>query len=186
MPIHMPLAQKWVKAARSWLAAAIGVCIAVAAAADEQSSLPADAGAVLGLFVGQWEFEVRIRARDPSVPVLEARGRGEGRWILDGRFVEFRTQTVPPGQLEIQIMTYDVEAGVYRQWVFDAQGYTHEAEGEWDPETTTLIWSGQNAAGPFVIDDRWVTPRRLEWRLLLSTPDGELVEPIAGVVTKVD
>jgi hypothetical protein len=171
---------------RACLAATIAIFFAAAAAANDQTSLPSGASGVLGLFVGQWEFEVRILPQNPSDSAIEARGHGEGRWILDGRFVEFRTRSVPPGQLEIRIMTYDVETHDYRQWLFDARGYTHEAVGEWDPETKTLIWSGENTAGPFIINDRWVTPHRLEWRLRLFGPDGESVEPISGILTKVD
>lgn len=171
---------------RSWLAGAIGVCIAVAAVADDRTTLPPEAGAVLGRFVGQWETEARIQGQGESDQAIELRGRGEGRWILGERFVEFRTESVPPGQVEIQIMTYDEAAAVYRQWVFDSDGYTHDSVGEWDPASATLFWRGENAAGPFVIDDRWVTPRRLEWRLRRRASDGELVEVIGGVLTKTD
>ena len=38
MRINMPLAEKRAIGARSWLAAAVGVCIAVAAAADDQTT----------------------------------------------------------------------------------------------------------------------------------------------------
>ncbi len=182
----MPLAEKRAIGARSWLAAAVGVCIAVAAAADDQTTLPPEAGAVLGRFIGQWETQARIQGQDTSEPAIELRGRGVGRWILGGRFVEFRTESVPPGQVEIQIMTYDEDTAAYRQWVFDSEGYTHDTVGEWDPASATLFWRGENAAGPFVIDDRWATPRRLEWRLRQTTATGELVEPIAGVLTKTD
>jgi hypothetical protein len=109
-----------------------------------------------------------------------------GRWILGGCFVVFPTESVPPGQVEIQIMTYDEDTAAYRQWVLDSVGYTHHTVGEWDPASATLLWSGANTAEPFVIDDRWAPARRPEWRLRQTTATGELVEPIAGVLTKTD
>jgi hypothetical protein len=49
---------------------------------------------------------------------------------------------VGEGDTESWIMTYDVARDLYRQWFFDADGYRHEAEGQWDPATSTLRWRG--------------------------------------------
>ena len=186
---RIPVGVSTVLAVRLWLAA-IGICIAGASAtstaAADETTLPPEAEAVLGRFVGQWETQAQIPAQQGSDQAIELRGRGEAHWALGGRFVEFRTESTPPGQSELQIMTYDEAAAVYRQWVFDSDGYTHESVGTWDPATTTLIWRGQNAAGPFVIDDHFVTPHRLEWGLHRRTASGEMIEIITGVVTKTD
>lgn len=170
-------------AARMWLAVATCVSVAVA---DDGAALPPEASAVLGMFVGQWETQARIQGQGASDRTIEARGRAEGRWTLGGRFVEFHTESVPPGQSELQIMTYDEAAKAYRQWVFDSDGYMHEAVGTWDPATSTIVWRGQAEAGPFVIDDHWPTPRRLEWQMRRIAANGELVTPIEGVLTRTD
>jgi hypothetical protein len=186
MSIHTVFAVWRATGARAWLAAAFGICVAATALAAEGTSPPPEPGAVLGRFIGQWETQAWLQGRSGPDSAVELQARGEGRWIVGGRFVEFRTENVPPGQVEIQIMTYDEDMAAYRQWVFDSDGYTHESVGEWEPATATLYWRGQNTARSFVIDDRFVTPRRLEWSLRLTTETGEVLVPISGVRTKID
>src|SRR5688572_18333390 len=112
--------------------------------------------AVLRLFVGVWKTEALIRHPGPPPREVRTSGRAAGRLILDG-YVEFRTTSIdPPGVTELQVMTYDPQARVYRQWVSDSDGYRHEAVGRWHPATSTLRWEGQAAGATFVIDDRWV------------------------------
>ena len=82
-------------------------------------------------------------------------------------------------------MTYDVARGRYRQWLFDADGYRHEAEGQWDPATSTLRWRGQVDGATFAIDDRWVSPDRLEWTLTRTGPDGRRLQTIRGILMRV-
>lgn len=140
--------------------------------------------AVLRLFVGVWRTEALIR--HPGPPPREARtsGRAAGRLILDG-YVEFRTTSIePPGVTELQVMSYDPDARVFRQWVSDSDGYRHEAIGRWDPATSTLRWQGQAAGATFVIDDRWVSRDRLEWTLTRTAPDGRVLQTIQGLVSR--
>jgi hypothetical protein len=80
-------------------------------------------------------------------------------------------------------MTYDPEAGRYRQWVFDSDGYWHEAVGRWDPGTSTLRWEGQ-VDGATAIDDHWVSPDPLEWTLTRTAADGSLLRTIDGVISR--
>lgn len=170
-----------------WLAATLCAASAtIAVAAEDDADLPPEARAALGLFVGRWDTEAQIRKPGASTPAINLRGRGEGKWILGGRFVEFRTESVPPGQSERQIMTYDEASGTYLQWVFDSDGYRHEAVGSWDPASSTMVWRGQAEPGPFVIDDHWVRPGRLEWRMRRITPHGEIVTVIRGEVSRSD
>jgi hypothetical protein len=177
------------RARRSVAALLLGAALLAAGPADVAGSgvnegLPAAAVAVLERFVGDWETETFIRY--PGPPARESRtlGRGSGRRMLQGRYVEFRTASVPPGQSDLQIMTYDVGRGRFRQWVFDADGYRHEAEGEWDPATSTLTWRGQIDGAVFVIADRWVSPDRLEWTLTRTAADGRRVQAIHGALTR--
>jgi hypothetical protein len=81
-------------------------------------------------------------------------------------------------------MTYDDKAGVYRQWLFDAKGYRHEAEGQWDAGRSTLRWKGKNADDPFVIEDHRISPDRLEWTLLRTDAQGRRVQSIRGTLLR--
>ena len=150
------------------------------AAANSGANLPAEAVEVLARFVGEWETETWIRHGGPPVRESRTKGRAGCRPTLEGRYVEFRTASIPPGQSDLQIMTYDVARGRYRQWLFDADGYRHEAEGQWDPATSTLRWRGQVDGATFAIDDRWVSPDRLEWTLTRTGPDGRRLQTIRG------
>ena len=148
---------------------------------------PADAPpeAVLSRFLGVWKTEALIRRLGPPVRELRTLGRAAGRLILEGRYVEFRTSSIdPPGLAELQVMTYDAEAGLYRQWVSDSDGYRHEALGRWNPATSTLRWEGQVGGATFVIDDRWVSRDRIEWTLTRTSADGRLLQTVEGVVSR--
>ncbi|MEW6278555.1 MAG: DUF1579 family protein [Candidatus Eremiobacterota bacterium] len=145
-----------------------------------QDRLPAENRAVLDRFVGQWTTEVRIRFLGQSPREFAGRGQAHAEWTLEGRFVEFRGSTLPPGESDLQVMTCDVETGRYRQWLFDSSGYVHEAWGTWDASSSTLTWRGSD----FVIQDRFVTPDRLEWSLVRTAPDGSVLQRIEGVVTR--
>jgi hypothetical protein len=141
--------------------------------------------AVLALFVGVWKTEAVIRNVGASSGERRTLGRAAGRLIADGRYVEFRTTSLdPPGLAELQVMTWDPDAGIYRQWVSDTDGYRHEAVGRWDPATSTLRWEGQADGATFVIDDRWVSRDRLEWRLTRTSADGRVLQTIEGVVSR--
>jgi hypothetical protein len=112
-------------------------------------------------------------------------GKATCRQTLEGRYFEFRTETVPLEQADLQIMTYDVDAGVYRQWVFSSDGYRHEAEGAWHPATSTLLWKGKSAGSSFVIQDHWISADRLEWTLRRTDSSGQLLQTIEGTLTRV-
>ncbi len=107
------------------------------------------------------------------------------RRTLDGRYVEFRSASIPPGQSDLQVMTYDSQAQRFRQWLFDSDGYRHEAHGRWDPATSTLRWEGQTGSTAFIIEDRWLGPDRLEWSLIRTASDGRRLQAIRGVVTRI-
>lgn len=141
--------------------------------------------AVLDRFVGRWKTEALIRNYGP--PVRESRTFGQAvcHRTRGGRDVEFRTSSIdPPGLSELQVMTYDREAGLYRQWVSDSDGYRHEALGRWNATTSTLTWHGHVDGVRFVIDDRWVSRDRLEWTLTRTAADGRLLQTIRGVVSR--
>jgi len=144
-----------------------------------------DSPAVLDRFLGRWNTEALIRSHTPIVREARTVGRAVCRRTLEGRYVEFRTTSVdPPGATELQIMTYDAAAGIYRQWVFDSDGYRHELSGRWDPATSTLRWEGDVDGARVVIDDRWVSRDRLEWTLTRTAADGRLLQTIRGLVSR--
>jgi hypothetical protein len=156
--------------------------VAFASRGHAQSGPPA---AVLDRFLGDWKTQAVIRSHGPSPRETRTRGQAVCRRTLEGRYVEFRTVTTdPPGEAELQIMTYDDAASVYRQWVFGSDGYRHEAVGRWDAATSTLRWEGTRDGALFVIDDRWVSPDRLEWSLTRTAADGRILQTIRGVVSR--
>jgi hypothetical protein len=140
---------------------------------------------VLERFVGSWTTAAVIRNSGPPAREIRATGRAQCRRTLADRYVEFRSTSIdPPDVVELQVMTYDAEAGLYRQWVFDSEGYRHEAVGRWNAATSTLRWEGRVAGVSFVIDDRWVSRDRLEWTLTRTAADGRVVQRIEGVVSR--
>ena len=163
----------------------LAVLLIAALAGCASAADPAPAGDVLSRFVGSWRTEVLIRNYGPPLREIRATGRAVSQPTLEGRYVEFRTSSVdPPGAAELQVMTYDRNADVYRQWVFDSDGYRHEARGRWNPATSTLRWEAEAGGMKIVIDDRWVSRDRLEWTLTRTGPDGRPTQRIDGVVVR--
>ena len=151
---------------------------------DDSPIIPPEASAVLQKFVGQWQTETHIRRPGPPATTFDTKGRATCEKTLAGRYFEFRAETIPPGQADLQVMTFDTEAGVYRQWVFSSDGYQHEATGTWNATTSTLRWTGKTNNTSFVIDDHWVSADRLEWTLTRTDSAGKVVQTITGVVTR--
>ena len=140
---------------------------------------------VLKKFSGVWETRTRIRHEGPPRREFNTQGKATCRQTLEGRYFEFRSQSIPAGQADLQVMTYDVQAGVYRQWVFDSDGYRHQAEGQWDSASSTLRWKGKTADTSFVIEDRWISTDRLEWTLLRTDAEGRKLQAIEGTLIRV-
>jgi hypothetical protein len=161
----------------------LGCVLSLAAEAAAQD-LPSDARAVLDRFTGTWTTQAQIRHSGPPPRTIDTRGRAACQPTLGGRYFEFRTETVPAGDSDLQIMTFDEQAGVFRQWVFSSDGYYHEAEGTWDASTSVLRWTGQSGSASFVIDDHWVSADRLEWTLRRTDKQGKLLQTIQGTVTR--
>jgi hypothetical protein len=156
----------------------------LSAASAPAQDLPGDARAVLERFSGTWTTQARIRHFGPPRRTIDTQGRAACRPTLGGRYFEFRTETVPAGDSDLQVMTYDEQAGVFRQWVFSSDGYYHEAEGAWDAAKSVLRWTGKSGATSFVIDDHWVSADRLEWTLSRTDEQGKLLQTIQGSVTR--
>jgi hypothetical protein len=140
---------------------------------------------VLKKFSGVWETRTRICNEGPPRREFNTRGKATCRQTLEGRYFEFRSQSIPAGQADLQVMTYDVQAGVYRQWVFDSDGYYHQAEGKWEPANSTLRWQGKTADASFVIEDHWISADRLEWTLVRTDAGGRKLQTIAGTLIRV-
>jgi hypothetical protein len=152
----------------------------------DAGGLPPQGMEVLRLFLGRWRTETRIHNMGPPPRDIQTRGRAVCLQTLEDRYFEFRSTSItPPGEAELQIMTYDADANRYLQWVFDSDGYRHEAVGRWDPTSTTITWEGQAADGSsFVIRDHWVSRDRLEWALERKAADGRIIQTIEGVVSR--
>jgi hypothetical protein len=135
-------------------------------------------------FVGNWTTETHIRNAGLPPREIATRGKATCQRSLTGRYYEFRSETIPPENAELQIMNYDEVDGVYRQWVLSSDGYTHEATGRWDATTSTLRWEGKSGDNTFVIDDHWASPDRLEWTLRRTDAEGNVVQTIEGQVTR--
>jgi hypothetical protein len=146
---------------------------------------PASAIEVLARFVGEWHTSATIRKAGISREIA-TQGKATCRATLGGTWFEFRAETIPPVDSDLQIMTYDAGSRNYRQWVFSSDGYRHEATGQWDAATATMTWTGKTADTTFVIDDHWATPDRLEWTLTRTNAQGEVVQTIEGVVTRAE
>jgi len=139
---------------------------------------------VLERFLGNWETETQIRHTGPPVRQFNTAGKAVCNTTLGGTFYEFRSESVPPGESDLQVMTYDKSAQVYRQWVFSSDGYTHTADGTWNAETSTLLWKGKSGEASFVIEDHWLSPDRLEWTLRRTDARGNVLQTISGTGTR--
>ncbi len=167
--------------------AVLQVLLGGPARADDEP-LPEAPRAVLDRFLGTWTTEANIHRLLPTKHAVTTRGRGECITTLGGRYYEFRTDTPDignePGDSELQVMTYDAEQKLFRQWVFSSDGYQHEATGTWNPVTSTLRWTGTSGANTFVIDDRFDGSKTLTWTLTRTNPAGQTVQTITGVLRK--
>jgi hypothetical protein len=148
------------------------------------ASKPDEASDVLERFLGNWKTKIQIRHVGPPARELTTVGTAVCKNTLGGAFFEFRSGSIPPGESDLQVMTYDNAAKRFRQWVFSSDGYTHTAEGTWDQETSTLRWKGKSDEATFVIEDRWVSPDRLDWTLRRTNAQGEVIQTISGTVTR--
>lgn len=136
---------------------------------------------VLDRFLGRWKTDVVILR---GASRIEASGLAQGVRSLEGRYVEFRGQSLePPGESDLQVMTYDAASDLYHQWLFDSSGYRHQASGRWDASTETLTWEGTLGPNRLVIRDRF-RGDRLEWELEETAPDGTVVRTIEGVLRR--
>jgi hypothetical protein len=151
--------------------------------AAPQNKLPEELE-VLEKFLGVWKTQTTIRNEGPPPSEFSHLGEIICQRTLEGRYFECRSKSSPSGQAELQIMTYDIDAGIYRQWVFDSDGYDHEAEGRWDSPSFTIRWQGTAGSTSFVIKDHWVSSDRIEWTLLRTDSDGRQLQTIEGVLIK--
>ena len=92
-----------------------------------------DPNAVLRRFLGAWQTEAHLHKAGRPASDVVTRGNANCEQTLGNRYFEFRTATVPAGESDLQIMTYDPASRLYRQWVFSSDGYSHAAEGRWTP-----------------------------------------------------
>jgi hypothetical protein len=173
-----PQVKNKVTLAALFFLAAISCANAQTATSDDEPR------AVLDRFIGRWQTHTQIRHSGPPPRDFDTRGLGECVHTLDDRFVEFRTESIPPGDSDLQVMTYDQDAGVYRQWLFSSDGYTHEAAGYWDAATSTLRWEGNSGEETFTIIDRWVSPDRLEWTLERTDAGRKAIQTIHGTLER--
>ena len=145
---------------------------------------PDDAMAVLERFRGSWQTKTQIQHVGPPSREFNTLGKAVCQATLAGKFFEFRSESVPPGESDLQVMTYDKAAKLFRQWVYSSDGYTHTADGTWNAKTSTLRWTGKSADATFVIDDHWVSADRLEWSLRRTNARGEVIQTISGTVLR--
>lgn len=157
----------------------------LAARAQGVASTPAAASALLDRFVGVWQTETVVRDASGAA-IARTFGSAGGTPTLGGRWLEFRTASTPPGAADLQIMTWDADAHVFRQWVFDADGYFHTAIGTFDPTLTLLTWRGDKDGVSFVIEDRWTSPDRITWTLRRTASDGRVLETMDGTLVRAD
>jgi hypothetical protein len=146
------------------------------------AALPPEAARVLQRFVGAWTTDLTITRHDRPA-TFRHRGEAEARWTMEGRFVEFRSRTIPPGDSDLQVMTYDAERGRYVQWLFDSSGYVHQAYGRWAADTSTLTWEGEADGARFVIHDRF-EGADLVWSLVRTDAGGRVIQTIEGAVRR--
>lgn len=96
--------------------------------------------AQLKVYVGKFKMEVT----EP----IKATGEVEGKWALDGRYVQ-QTFTLKDdkGNLAItgtNMFTFDKKKNMYRSWRFFSNGDTADFTGIWDAEKQVMTWTEPN------------------------------------------
>ncbi len=96
--------------------------------------------AQLKVYVGKFKLEVT----EP----IKASGEVEGKWALDGRYVQ-QTFTLKDdkGHLAItgtNIFTFDKKKNMYRSWRFFSNGDTADFTGIWDAQKQSMTWTEPN------------------------------------------
>ena len=120
-------------------------------------------------------------------------GKGEGTltavMALDARFLydSYKSMT-PLGALDgVGLLTYDMEAKVYRGWWFDSMGSAEEMSGNWEGETLVLTgestFMGKKYSNRMTYHD--ITPDSYVFTIESSVDGGPLQKTMETVYTRV-
>jgi len=117
----------------------------VGAAFSQQPSQPPkpDPGLkALGIWVGDWTDELDIKPT-PLGPGVKSSGKSTVRWVLNGSFVEVRTQLRGNGvDLEwIEFAWYDAAAKNYRTQTYTSIGSTLSQSGTASGNVWSFTWT---------------------------------------------
>jgi thiol-disulfide isomerase/thioredoxin len=117
----------------------------------DQRSRPGDAHGRLASFAGDWQVEMEMQiAPGSGMEPLKADGKGEGRLVLGGRYLELVSLVGETTPMETRrFIGFDPESDepTYTLHSFDSGSLAPTmAEGRWDEATGSLVfdWSDTN------------------------------------------
>lgn len=168
---------------------AIACCTAVLifnviGAADNQDE-PTSEQLVLNRLVGTWEEVIVSKPAQWNPREKRTTGEVTREWVLEKQFVQelSRSSGRPTRQL---MWSYDRKDKVVRHWLFDAEGTTQEATGQWDERSKTLTMPTDLGKGitqiervRFVDDDHYV------WTSIAKNEQGAVLLDIEGSATRI-
>ena len=139
---------------------------------------------VLTKFLGTWKTRTVSKPTATRSKEIRTSGVATCARMLGGHFIRFEGRSAPPGDEDLQIMTYDRETGIYHQWFFDSDGTHHHRTGTWNEKTRTLLWKGETNGVRFVIDDKFPDDDTLVYTIIGKDKTGRVVLYIEGKVIR--
>jgi len=153
------------------LLASLAACKAAPAAMPDEATqmqrwteygAPGPAHQALGQRVGTWDMVV-VQFGAPGMPPMESRGSSTVQWMLDGRFLRDDTTAEVMGApfTGFGLMGYDnLKKKYISTWCDSMSTGIATFEGDYDPATHTLHYSGWSADP--AIAQAWVPMRSTE------------------------
>ena len=126
--------------------------------------------AVLDRFLGRWETAATIRRLGYCRPRFARKGRASASRRSKAAITSSAPPRIPASDSELQVMTYDAEAKVYRQWVFSSDGYRTRPRARGIRPPPRFAGPADPARNTFVIDDHFVGPASSIGRSSARTP----------------
>lgn len=151
--------------------------------AGHQQSLPKEME-LLDRLVGTWEVEISSNLSSANKLKTEIIGRK----ILGGRYIEIRERSIPTGEENLSLVTYDAATKAYRRWHFSSRWGHTEGTGVWDEATKTMTWTGEGgtAKSPVKTSMVWnlVAQDKLETKSTVKDRGGKVLEEFDGTQTR--
>ena len=141
---------------------------------DEKS----DEWKLLDQRVGNWTVRMTV---NPGSKVVT--GKESCKWILNGRFLEIRSET-DDGHKLLSLVLYDGDSG-YHLWHFDKEGDVSDWKGKAADKGKVIEWTADLAEGSS-IKGTWEYPDADThvWKAAIMDRSGKTINEFVGKLTR--